>query len=192
MEKYNGCSVPQYRRYPMLARLSKGGRMRLFGTTVVRMVHSSALIRSDMGRTWHLLAAAIMCLCSLSGCLGGAPLDYHYSAEDAEGAVSSEGINDQLFNVTLTEQGATDMKFSSLVVVVTQDGASYRCLPEGEGGNCTVTQPSGSDDALWEEGETLTVSERGTDICGRTCILTFSINGPSGTQTTGPTVLTLN
>ena len=80
MEEYNGCSVPQYTAYPMLPRLSKGGRMKLFGTTVVRMVHSSAL----------------------------------------------------------------------------------------------------------------TVSERGTDICGRTCILTFSINGPSGTQTTGPTVLTLN
>ena len=145
-----------------------------------------------MSNIWYAFATALLCSWSLSGCLAGSPADYHYSVEDAEGSPSSPFANDSLFTITLGSEGATDMKISSLVVVVIQDGVSHPCLSEGEAGNCTVSQPSETDNTLWEEGETLTVSESGTDICGRTCIITFTVQGPEGSQTTGPTILTVN
>ena len=139
-----------------------------------------------------LLALVMLCTCPLTGCLGEPPSDFHYTVEDAEGEASSLSSEDALFTITLSDRGEVNMKFSSLSITVKQDGTAYQCLAEGEGGNCTVSQPSGSDDTLWEENETLVVSESGTDICGRTCIITFTVQGPEGSQTTGPTILTIS
>lgn len=137
-------------------------------------------------------ALTVLLVSSLSGCFGGTPDDYHYSAEDAEGYTSDYTMDDPLFNLTLDDRGEVNMKFSELVLVVKQDGVSHPCESEGGGGNCTVTQHGGDNDALWEMGETLTVTENGVNICGGTCILTFTLEGPEGSRTTGPTVLTVN
>jgi hypothetical protein len=159
--------------------------------TNVRLILIALLRPRTMMKSCTAITAALFLVGCLSGCLGGSPDDYHYTVDDADGSVSDEGIDDPLFNLTLEDRSEVNMKFSDLTIVLKQDGVSYPCEAEGAGGNCTITQHGGDDDAYWEMGETLTVSENGVNICGGVCILTFTLEGPEGSLTTGPTVLTV-
>ena len=144
-----------------------------------------------MRQVWCCLLPLLLTLSSLAGCIQETPVDYHYTVEDAEEDASVYTSDDQLFILTLGTESGVGMEISELNIVLRHESVDYDCSLEGQGGNCTIVQTAGSDDSMWEIGEELLVQENGIDICDSNCILTFTISGPDGSETTGPTVLTV-
>jgi len=144
-----------------------------------------------MRQGWTCLISLLIMLSSLVGCIQESPIDYHYSVEDAEEDASIYTSDDQLFILTLGTESGVGMEISELSIILRHDSAEFQCSLEGQGGNCTIVQTAGSDDSMWEIGEELLVQENGVEICDSNCIVTFVISGPDGSETTGPTVLTV-
>ena len=144
-----------------------------------------------MRQSWIFSISLLVILSSLTGCIQESPIDYHYTVEDAEEDASIYTSDDQLFILTLGSESGDGMSISELSIVLRHDSMEYQCSLEGQGGNCTIVQTAGSDDSMWEIGEELLVQENGVEICDSSCIVTFVITGPEGSETTGPTVLTV-
>lgn len=144
-----------------------------------------------MRQGWTCLISLLIMLSSLVGCIQESPIDYHYSVEDAEEDASIYTSDDQLFILTLGTESGVGMEISELSIILRHDSVEFQCSLEGQGGNCTIVQTAGSDDSMWEIGEELLVQENGVEICDSNCIVTFVISGPDGSETTGPTVLTV-
>jgi len=137
---------------------------------------------------WSSLALCVILIFSFStsGCFSSTD-DYYYSASDPEDNSNSIETFDVLFTLTLDDDGGADMDISDLVIIIEKSG-SQTCATSGTEGSCLVVQ-SGSDDSLWEIGETLNITENGVDICSQHCMLAFSVDGPDGAKVMGPTIL---
>ena len=144
-----------------------------------------------MKQGWIFLISVLIVLSSMVGCIQESPIDYHYTVEDAEEDASNYTSDDQLFILTLGSESGVGMDISELSIVLRHDSMEYQCSLEGQSGNCTIVQTAGSDDSMWEIGEELLIQENGVEICDSSCIVTFVISGPDGSETTGPTVLTV-
>ena len=144
-----------------------------------------------MRKSWIFLISLLIVLSSMVGCIQESPVDYHYTVEDAEEDASIDSSDDQLFILTLGSESGVGMDISELSIVLRHDSMEFKCSLEGQGGNCTILQTAGSDDSIWEIGEELLIQENGVEICDSSCIVTFVITGPDGSETTGPTVLTV-
>ena len=137
---------------------------------------------------WSSLALCVILVISFStsGCFGSTD-EFYYSVDDPVDNSNSIGTSDVLFTLTLDNDGGADMEISDLVVIIEQSGPQ-NCATSGTEGSCLVVQ-SGSDDSLWEIGETLNITENGVDICSQHCMLAFSVDGPDGAKVMGPTIL---
>ena len=133
-----------------------------------------------------ILCVALVFSFSTSGCFGNTD-DYYYSASDLEDNSNSIETSDVLFTLTLDSDGGVDMDISDLVVIIEKSG-SQTCVLSGTEGSCLIVQ-SGSDDSLWEIGETLNITENGVNICSQHCMLAFSVDGPDGAKVMGPTIM---
>ena len=139
-----------------------------------------------MRRSSFVLCVVLAFSFSTSGCFGDTD-DFYYSVTDPEDNSNSIETFDVLFTLTLDSDGGVDMEISDLVVIIERSG-SQTCATSGTEGSCLVVQ-SGSDDSLWEIGETLNITENGVDICSQHCMLAFSVDGPDGAKVMGPTIL---
>lgn len=137
---------------------------------------------------WSSLVLCVILVISFStsGCFGSTD-EFYYSVDDPVDNSNSIGTSDVLFTLTLDNDGGVDMEISDLVVIIEQSGPQT-CATSGTEGSCLVVQ-SGSDDSLWEIGETLNITENGVDICSQHCMLAFSVDGPDGAKVMGPTIL---
>ena len=137
---------------------------------------------------WSSLVLCVILVISFStsGCFGSTD-EFYYSVDDLVDNSNSIGTSDVLFTLTLDNDGGVDMEISDLVVIIEKSGPQT-CATSGTEGSCLVVQ-SGSDDSLWEIGETLNITENGVDICSRHCMLAFSVDGPDGAKVMGPTIL---
>ena len=137
---------------------------------------------------WSSLVLCVILVISFStsGCFGSTD-EFYYSVDDPVDNSNSIGTSDVLFTLTLDNDGGVDMEISDLVVIIEQSGPQT-CATAGTEGSCLVVQ-SGSDDSLWEIGETLNITENGVDICSQHCMLAFSVDGPDGAKVMGPTIL---
>ena len=153
--------------------------------------HKFILAGFYMRQSWIFLVSILFMLSSMVGCIQESPIDYHYTVEDAEEDASIDSSDDHLFILTLGSESGVGMDISELSIVLRHDSMEYQCSLEGQGGNCTIVQTAGSDDSIWEIGEELLIQENGVEICDSSCIVTFVITGPDGSETTGPTVLTV-
>jgi len=137
---------------------------------------------------WSSLVLCVILVISFStsGCFGSTD-EFYYSVDDPVDNSNSIETSDVLFTLTLDNDGGVDMEISDLVVIIEKSGPQT-CATSGTEGSCLVVQ-SGSDDSLWEIGETLNITENGVDICSQHCMLAFSVDGPDGAKVMGPTIL---
>ncbi|WP_338173662.1 hypothetical protein [Candidatus Poseidonia alphae] len=141
-----------------------------------------------MGREWLVVLLMVAVSSMTSGCISEQQ-KFYYSIEDSIDEANSESSSDVLFTITLDEKGGSNMDFSDLEVIITQDGTAHNCSTATSDGGCLVVQIDGKDNSSWELGETLNVNENGVDICSQSCIITFTISGPEGAKIVGPTIL---
>ena len=141
-----------------------------------------------MGRERLVVLLMVAVSLMTSGCISEQQ-KFYYSIEDSIDEANSESSSDVLFAITLDEKGGSNMDFSDLEVIITQDGTAHNCSTATSDGGCLVVQIDGKDNSSWELGETLNVNENGVDICSQSCIITFTISGPEGAKIVGPTIL---
>ncbi|MDA8529726.1 hypothetical protein N9M83_04465 [Candidatus Poseidonia alphae] len=141
-----------------------------------------------MGRERLVVLLMVAVSLMTSGCISEQQ-KFYYSIEDSIDEANSESSSDVLFAITLDEKGGSNMDFSDLEIIITQDGTAHNCSTATSGGGCLVVQIDGKDNSSWELGETLNVNENGVDICSQSCIITFTISGPEGAKIVGPTIL---
>ena len=113
--------------------------------------------------------------------------EFYYSVDDLHDESNTIGTSDILFSLTLKDNGGIDMDISDLVVTVERSG-THVCSSSNNDANCTIVQ-SGSDDSLWEVGETLNITENGINICSRHCIISLIVEGPEDAKVVGATIL---
>ena len=141
-----------------------------------------------MGRERLVVLLMVAVSLMTSGCISEQQ-KFYYSIEDSIDEANSESSSDVLFAITLDEKGGSNMDFSDLEIIITQDGTAHNCSTATSDGGCLVVQIDGKDNSSWELGETLNVNENGVDICSQSCIITFTISGPEGAKIVGPTIL---
>ena len=83
-----------------------------------------------------------------------------YTAEDASAATSAAD-DDTLMRISW-QHAEDDLNWAFVVMKLTVNDMSYDC-GTGDWDECSIAQ-DGSDDALWETGEFLTLSENGANI----------------------------
>ena len=85
-----------------------------------------------------------------------------YVAEDAT-AVTSANTDDALINMRW-QHAEDDLNWAFVVMKLSVGDSTYDCSTAGDQ-ECSIAQ-DGNDDALWETGEFLTLSESGENIAG--------------------------
>ena len=83
-----------------------------------------------------------------------------YTADDAD-ASTSAGTEDVLISVRW-QHAEDDLNWAFVVMKLSVGDSTYDCSTAGDQ-ECSIAQ-DGNDDALWETGEFLTLSESGSDI----------------------------
>ena len=83
-----------------------------------------------------------------------------YTADDASASTSS-ATDDVLISVRW-QHAEDDLNWAFVVMKLSVGDSTYDCSTAGDQ-ECSIGQ-DGSDDALWETGEFLTLSESGSDI----------------------------
>ena len=83
-----------------------------------------------------------------------------YTAEDATATTSA--ADDDLLVQVRWQQAEDDLNWAFVVFRLSVGDSTYNCSTAGDA-ECSIGQ-DGSDDAMWETGEFLTLSESGTDI----------------------------
>jgi hypothetical protein len=99
---------------------------------------------------------------------------FAFDAQDSQGSPSN-GTNDSLVMVTMTQGG--DLNWASLSVQVSvNDSAPMTCDNPGEsGGECQIVEFGNTDDQVWSVGDGVTLYENGRDICSDVCSLDIKI-----------------
>jgi len=99
---------------------------------------------------------------------------FAFNASDSQGTPSN-GTNDSLVIVTMTQGG--DLNWASLSVQVSvNDSAPMNCDNPGEsGGECQIVEFGNTDDQVWSVGDGVTLYENGLDICSDVCSLDIKI-----------------
>ena len=99
---------------------------------------------------------------------------FAFDAQDSQGSPSN-GTNDSLVMVTMTQGG--DLNWASLSVQVSvNDSAPMTCDNPGEsGGECQIVEFGNTDDQVWSVGDGVTLYENGLDICSDVCSLDIKI-----------------
>jgi hypothetical protein len=99
---------------------------------------------------------------------------FAFDAQDSQGSPSN-GTNDSLVMVTMTQGG--DLNWASLSVQVSvNDSAPITCdNPEESGGECQIVEFGNTDDQVWSVGDGVTLYENGLDICSDVCSLDIKI-----------------
>ena len=99
---------------------------------------------------------------------------FAFDAQDSQGSPSN-GTNDSLVMVTMTQGG--DLNWASLSVQVSvNDSAPITCdNPEESGGECQFVEFGNTDDQVWSVGDGVTLYENGLDICSDVCSLDIKI-----------------
>ena len=99
---------------------------------------------------------------------------FAFDAQDSQGSPSN-GTNDSLVMVTMTQGG--DLNWASLSVQVSvNDSAPMTCDNPGEsGGECQIVEFGNTDDQVWSVGDGVTLYENGLDICSDLCSLDIKI-----------------
>ena len=99
---------------------------------------------------------------------------FAFDAQDSKGSPSN-GTNDSLVMVTMTQGG--DLNWASLSVQVSvNDSAPITCdNPEESGGECQIVEFGNTDDQVWSVGDGVTLYENGLDICSDVCSLDIKI-----------------
>ena len=85
-----------------------------------------------------------------------------YTADDAA-ANTSEATDDTLMSVRW-QHAEDDLNWAFVVMKLSVGDSTYDCSTAGDQ-ECSIAQ-DGNDDALWETGEFLTLSESGENIAG--------------------------
>ena len=83
-----------------------------------------------------------------------------YTADDAD-ASTSAGTDDVLISVRW-QHAEDDLNWAFVVMKLSVGDSTFDCSTAGDQ-ECSIAQ-DGNDDALWETGEFLTLSESGSDI----------------------------
>lgn len=83
-----------------------------------------------------------------------------YTAEDA--SASTSAATDDLLMQVRWQHAEDDLNWAFVVMKLSVGDSTYNCNTAGDV-ECSIGQ-DGSDDAMWETGEFLTLSESGTDI----------------------------
>ena len=83
-----------------------------------------------------------------------------YTADDA--SASTSGATDDVLISVRWQHAEDDLNWAFVVMKLSVGDSTFDCSTAGDQ-ECSIGQ-DGSDDALWETGEFLTLSESGTDI----------------------------
>ena len=99
---------------------------------------------------------------------------YAFHAQDSQGAPSN-GTNDSLVMVTMTQGG--DLNWASISVQVSvNDSAPMTCdNPEKSGGECQLVEFGNTDDQVWSVGDGITLYENGLNLCSEQCSIDIKI-----------------
>ena len=83
-----------------------------------------------------------------------------YTADDA--SASTSGATDDVLISVRWQHAEDDLNWAFVVMKLSVGDSTYDCSTAGDQ-ECSIAQ-DGNDDALWETGEFLTLSESGSDI----------------------------
>ncbi len=99
---------------------------------------------------------------------------YAFDASDSQGTPSN-GTNDSLVMVTMTQGG--DINWASVSIQVSMDdSAPFSCDNPGQsGGECQLVEFGTTDDQVWSVGDGITLHENGLDLCSDVCSLDIKI-----------------
>ena len=129
----------------------------------------------------------LLILMPLSGCITenednsegeeeeGVMIDVEIESIDSVNSVSSES-NDELIDVTLLSENEFNITELEFTISYTNDGIDYMasCSHDDDEPECIFS--AGNGNSVWEQNETLTISEYGVNICGtEDCSLTLHI-----------------
>ena len=118
---------------------------------------------------------------SLAGCLGDdsaddtsvvEPIytDYSFTGQDSDPAITSSN-DDELIELTRTEDTGDDLMWSHLVVKISVDaGAWITCdhdQPSGDG--CFFTKIESNADNKWQISEKISIAEDSSNLCESPC-----------------------
>jgi hypothetical protein len=109
-----------------------------------------------------------------------------YTASDA--AASTSNASDDLLMQIRWQHAEDDLNWAFVVLKLTVGDMSYDCSTDGWD-DCSIGQ-DGSDNALWEIGEFLTLSENGVDIASGTTTIDLYITY-RGTAVAGSDIVTV-
>lgn len=102
-------------------------------------------------------------------------IDVEIESNDSVNSVSSES-NDELIDVTLLSENEFNLTELEFTISYTNDGIDYiaSCYHDDDDPECTFS--AGNGNPVWEQNETLTISEYGVNICEtEDCSLTLAI-----------------
>jgi hypothetical protein len=129
------------------------------GNAVSEFIHLNApMFNQPFDVTWY---ECIMC---------------QFTAEDANGD-TTEGNEDNLVRVTMTQGGDFNWAFISVKISV-NNGAPVTCdNPGATGGTCGLVEFGSTSDQVWSVGDGVTIVESGQDLCstGETCEIKVTI-----------------
>ena len=122
-----------------------------------------------------LYAAVLTSMLVLSGCLHEQPgiaETSTYEADDAAGSATS-GTTDTLLRLRLS--GRDSLSWTSTNIQLSVGDTVYRCSLSGAD-PCQISAQDGGDGNAWEPGESIFLSENGTDICTEpACTVVISV-----------------
>ena len=102
-------------------------------------------------------------------------IDVEIESNDSVNSVSSES-NDELIDVTLLSENEFNLTELEFTISYTNDGIDYiaSCSHDDDDPECSFS--AGNGNSVWEQNETLTISEYGVNICEtEDCSLTLAI-----------------
>ena len=102
-------------------------------------------------------------------------IDVEIESNDSVNSVSSES-NDELIDVTLLSENEFNLTELEFTISYTNDGIDYiaSCYHDDDDPECIFS--AGNGNPVWEQNETLTISEYGVNICEtEDCSLTLAI-----------------
>ena len=138
-----------------------------------------------------LYAAVLTSMLVLSGCLheqSGIAETSTYEADDAAGSATS-GTTDTLLRLRLS--GRDSLSWTSTNIQLSVGDTVYRCSLSGAD-PCQISAQDGGDGSSWEPGESIFLSENGTDICTEpACTVVISVVY-DGDQLTGDSPIIVN
>ena len=122
-----------------------------------------------------LYAAVLTSMLVLSGCLheqSGIAETSTYEADDAAGSATS-GTTDTLLRLRLS--GRDSLSWTSTNIQLSVCDTVYHCSLSGAD-PCQISAQDGGDGNAWEPGESIFLSENGTDICTEpACTVVISV-----------------